>query len=55
MDIKGIIQLTLALIAALLAWRVWTDAVQNGRTWSGMAKMTGVALFLVALLLWRIG
>ena len=52
MDIKSILILALAFIAALFAWRVWTDAVHNGRTWSGMAKMTSVALFLVALLLW---
>ena len=54
MDIKSILLLVLASLAALLAWRVWADAVRNGRTWGGMAKMAGVMLFLV-FLLWMVG
>ncbi len=56
MDVESILILALDCIAALFAWRVWMDAVHNGRTWGGMAKMFGIGLLLVALLLWgRVG
>lgn len=41
-----------AAVLAVWAWKVWTDAVANGRTWGGMAKMAGIGLALLALLLW---